>query len=210
MTFIYDIILNFTDNNYYDIYEWKKDDYLLNIKKAPIFRVDKKFIYDLINKDIKVDNKFLSIIKDKNIISKKDKYSYICLFSDCEKSIGVAFNNKGYIIFRSSLLIDEEIESLNIVKNIDIINIKYSILRCSNNNYLREDNLKIKYIISNIKSSYKKKEYDKLKYLYFDIFGTCEKNNLKIFNKLINIKKYYYLIDNVYNFFKSGNKIIEK
>lgn len=210
MTFIYDIVLNFTvKDKYFDIYEWKKEDYLINIKKAPLFRVDKNIICNLINSDIKVGKKFLESIKRKSITSKRDDYSYICIFSDCEKSIGVCFNDKGYVVYKSSLLIDEEIDANRLVTNKNFINLDYSLLKKVNNNFLRDDITKINYVLDNLNNSYQKREFGKLRYLYFDIFGTCLNNNKKIFHELKSINKYYYLIDRIYYFYKNGNKIIE-
>ena len=37
MEYVYDIVLNFMDK-YYDYYEWKKKDRIINIKKIPLFK----------------------------------------------------------------------------------------------------------------------------------------------------------------------------
>ena len=39
MDYIYDIVLNF-QNNYYDFYEWKSTDKVINIKKILVYKVN--------------------------------------------------------------------------------------------------------------------------------------------------------------------------
>ena len=38
MDYIYDIVLNFNDD-YYEFYEWKQEDKIINIKKIPIYKI---------------------------------------------------------------------------------------------------------------------------------------------------------------------------
>ena len=59
MDYIYDIVLNF-QNKYYDFYEWKKTDKLINIKKILVYKVNNKDYLDL---------KYNDVIIDKNITS---------------------------------------------------------------------------------------------------------------------------------------------
>ena len=53
MNYIYDIVLNFQDN-YYNFFEWNREDKIKNIIKIPLYRVSDKDINILKNNIIKV------------------------------------------------------------------------------------------------------------------------------------------------------------
>ena len=59
MNYIYDIVLNF-NKLYYDFYEWKESDNLLNFRKIPLFKIDDKDYnaYNYNGVTIKYINKF--------------------------------------------------------------------------------------------------------------------------------------------------------
>ena len=211
MTYIYDIMLNFNDIDYfYEIYEWKKNDTIVNVKKVPIFMVNDKTLYNMINDSIKVDSDFLKIIFNKNIVFKRKNSPYIVLFSNCKKTIGVSFNKNGNIINKSALLIDEEQVANNIVANKKTYNLKYFVYKNKKNYYLRDDLNKIRYIIRYLKKIYNEKKYSQIKFIYYEFFGIYEKDIKKIYNNLLNSYNYQYNLNEIYTFIKSRNKLIEK
>ena len=61
MNYIYDIVLNF-NSNYYEFYEWNKNDNIINVRKIPVFKVDNQTYYDFKFNDIIVNNDFLKLI----------------------------------------------------------------------------------------------------------------------------------------------------
>lgn len=197
MTFIYDILLNYTNNYYYDFYEWDKKDNIINVKKIPLFYVNNKIINDFINYKIKINKSFLRIINNKSIYLKKDKekYNYSAIFSSGEKSIGIVFNDDGNIIFKSSMLLDEEDEANRIALKQKETCIKYKKYDFNNNIFLRCDIDKKNSIIKELKRIFLNKEYDRLKYIYYDIFNKTSNNIIYIYETLIksidnNICKY--------------------
>ncbi len=197
MTFIYDILLNYTNNYYYDFYEWDKKDNIINVKKIPLFYVNNKIINDFINYKIKINKSFLKIINNKSIYLKKDKekYNYSAIFSSGEKSIGIVFNDDGNIIFKSSMLLDEEDEANRIALKQKETCIKYKKYDFNNNIFLRCDIDKKNSIIKELKRIFLNKEYDRLKYIYYDIFNKTSNNIIYIYETLIksidnNICKY--------------------
>ena len=52
MTYIYDIVLNF-NNDFYEFYEWDKNDNLTLIKKIPLIKVESDFLDKVFNLIIK-------------------------------------------------------------------------------------------------------------------------------------------------------------
>ena len=54
MDYVYDIVLNF-QTTYYDFYEWKSTDNIINIKKLPIYKITNKDYLNLKHHDITID-----------------------------------------------------------------------------------------------------------------------------------------------------------
>ncbi|MGM9882053.1 MAG: hypothetical protein ACI31S_04350, partial [Bacilli bacterium] len=127
MNFIYDIILNF-NSDYYNFFEWNKKDNIISIKKIPVFFIEKNLFNDMKYNKITVDKSFLDVIKDKTFTYSRIKIGPSCLVTNGKEVIGILFNDKGVLIKRSSLLLDEEEEvldeisfdslySINVIKN---------------------------------------------------------------------------------------------
>ena len=64
MTYIYDILLNFNEE-YYDFFDWNKNDKILHIKKIPIYKISDKELIEILNNKIIFDKSFLEYICDK-------------------------------------------------------------------------------------------------------------------------------------------------
>lgn len=208
MTYIYDIVLNFTDvNRYFDVYEWEKDDHLVNIKKALILRVNNKVLNDFIKYKIKVNKTFLEFIKDKSMCYKKDKIKYLVILSNGEKSVGFSFDELGNILYKSSLLFDEEEIINKMALKIDKSDIIYT-------NYDNEYDFSLprhfleknKYVNKELKSLYNLKKYEELRYIYYEIFNDIESDNKLIYERLLNYKEYINKYDYLYNLIFSFNK----
>lgn len=208
MTYIYDIVLNFTDvNRYFDVYEWEKDDHLVNIKKALILRVNNKVLNDFIKYKIKVNKTFLEFIKDKSMCYKKDKIKYLVILSNGEKSVGFSFDDLGNIVYKSSLLFDEEEIINKMALKIDKTDIIYT-------NYDNEYDFSLprhfleknKYVNKELKSLYNLKKYEELRYIYYEIFNDIENDNKLIYERLLNYKEYINKYDYLYNLIHSFNE----
>lgn len=206
MNYIYDIVLNLTDNFYYDFFEWYKNDNIINIKKVPILRVDNNTLKDFIDYKIKVNKNFLSFIENKSVMFKKqDNYKYLVIFSNKEKCIGIVFLENGTILYKSALLPDEEDEA-NCLVGKDITKINYKKLELNNCNLtLRSDLEKKKYLLKEIKKIYVNCEFDRLKYIYYDLFF-CFDDNEKMYKKLIEYINESIFFDDIYETMKN-NKI---
>jgi len=125
---VYDIILNWTDQNKaYDFFEWDQNDDLEHIKKIPLYKVDYRLMHDLWYHTVKIDALFLeSILRKTEVFFNKkiEKIEYGCLFSDGYKVIAVEFASDGTSIYKSSLLLDEEeeIQEIENSKSIEDLN----------------------------------------------------------------------------------------
>ena len=197
MIYIYDIILNLTDNNrILEFFEWNEHDSIEHVKKIPLFRVNTKLIDDIINYDIKVDKKFLEDIKNYTElfdIKTKKNIEYACLLSDTSKVYAVEFSDNGKVLYRSSLLLDEEEEILDISDNLDETPINYKKIKPKNINFFltRKELFVQNFLLKELKNSYNKKNIEKIKYLYEECFN----------NKKDDENLYEVLVDDIKNNF---------
>ena len=167
MNYIYDIVLNF-NKEYYNFFEWNKRDNIVNVKKIPLFLVNndtfKMFKYD----NVTVGSDFINLIKDKTYTYSRIKIGNTSLITNGKEVIAVLFNDKGELIKRSSLLLDEEEEVLNetsndSIYNIDIVKSSRNKISFVNRSQKEKKNFLIKYIN-------KENNLTNLKYLYYDYF----------------------------------------
>ena len=121
--------------------------------------------------------------------------------------IAVLFNDKGELIKRSSLLLDEEEEVLNetsndSIYNIDIVKSSRNKISFVNRSQKEKKNFLIKYIN-------KENNLTNLKYLYYDYFEKEDDNINNIKKSLINEIKYNWnnKLDDLYETVKIFKKI---
>lgn len=201
MNYIYDIILNF-QNNYYDFFEWRREDKIKNITKIPIYKINDKDLLNLKYNKVIIDNKFIEKIKEDN---KKNK-NLICLVSNQKTTLGLLFDEKGNLLKRSSLIFEEEEEANDYVKKLQNTPIKYlKNIKTNIPNKLRVEIEKKDTLINYLTST---NDTLTLKYLYFEYFDkecndikTIKKELLKEINKEWSIKQ-----NNLYNIINIFNK----
>ncbi|MBQ4570490.1 MAG: hypothetical protein IJN90_05995 [Bacilli bacterium] len=212
MTYIYDLVLNWSDSSLLEFFEWEENDEIEYVKKIPVFKIDN---LDIIRENcIKVNVDFLNKIHYKTEVygnKKIDKVEYCCVFCNYLMNDAVAceFNSDGECIYRSivnPLDIDDfyDIEEKTFDLQFDIIH-KYK----NNNFYFTRSELKKKKILlSEIDKIFDENNEDKIKYFYYELFGEIDCDIFFMKNKMINhlksdinfnINKFYELI-NVSNF----------
>ena len=188
MTYIYDVLLNFTDERLIEFFEWSKNDIVENIKKIPILRISSNTLNDLINYNIKLDKTIISKIKNQTTTYKRTTdLEYASLFTDLNRVIGIEFNKEGEILCRSGLLLDEEediiIECFNEPEEQLEYEIKDKIERQLF--YTRDEIKKRNYILKELNIVYKEKDKDKLNYLFKEVYGN---KRLSFENKYLKLK----------------------
>lgn len=191
MIYVYDMILNWSDQNrIYEFFEWELNDEIEHIKRIPLLKVSSTNLDELFNYEVKVSTEFLKQIynlTEKYTDNSIEKIEYASILTDGMRAFAVEFDSLGNAIYKSRLLLDEEQEVIilsNKLFEFDIIyekgilknKIKYT-------TRLEED---IKRIITvEINESYKKGNFDKLKYLYFEFFGQEQDDIDLVYNKLL-------------------------
>lgn len=186
MIYVYDILLNwFQKEALVEFFEWELNDELEHVKKIPLLKVDSSLIHDLYTSNIQVEDSFLEKIKDKTecyFHNDVDIISYSCLLSDGKKCIALEFNDEGYSTYKSTLLVDEEEEVLELVGELTLTIVPYHIHTTKKDfSYLtRKEEKKQSYLLSEIKSIWKHQNVEKLSYLYEEYFngGICSMDEM--------------------------------
>lgn len=177
MDYIYDIVLNFHEN-YYEFYEWKSTDKIINVKRIPIYKINTK---DYLN----IKNNYTTI--DKQSLPKQNK---MFLITNGIEVMGLLLDNFGKVVKKSSLIFEESDEIIEDKDLLKLINIKYKIDKIiKNHNTSRLSNEKSNYIESYLNSIDKEKDEYILKYIYYDIYNEEESDVNKIYNKLLDLSK---------------------
>lgn len=174
MTYIYDILLNF-NNEFYEFFEWEKNDNITLVKKIPLYKVESSLIDNILTKKIKIEDKLVYEILDKcEVIENKKikKIKYACLFTDTYRVIGILLNNDFKVFKVSDLLLDEAFDTIAISKRCSLSDVAYNIIDNRNINYFKTRNEEK--IENYLKEEFKKNKLNdslKLSYLYFEYFS---------------------------------------
>ncbi|MDO5393092.1 MAG: DUF3603 family protein [Mycoplasmatota bacterium] len=205
MTYIYDVLLNFTDDErIIEFFEWDDKDYPEHIKRIPLLRVSTKTLDDLLNKKVKVNNDLLDKIKGETSLYKKStNLDYATLFSDLNKVIALEFNESGEVISKSSLLLDEEEDLIEEAVDLREEPITYKILSKNSKDYFltRQEVKKKRYLLKEMDNLYEENNIEKLNFLYEELF---KKDDLSFYDKYMRIKK-----DLTENYSKKHNKLYD-
>lgn len=181
MNNIYDVILNFLDN-YYEVYEWKNDDDIINVRKIPFFKVDDATYYSLKENKVKVNKETLDKIKYNCLIyTDEDINDIMCLVTNGKASMGVIFDIEGNLTKRSSMLYDEEDEVIIESKKVEETKFIFEINERKENKS-RIETEKKEIVLEFINNTVDKKI---LKYIYYDYFLVECEDVEKIKNDLL-------------------------
>lgn len=196
MIYVYDVLVNLNEEML-DFYDWDDTDEFSHVRRVPMFKVVSESYYDLVTKDIKIDEEALNSIKDKTqIFSSRniEVIPYACVFSDGNSAVMITFDNKGNTKKKSKFLINEEMEILEITKSMGISNIKCEILsKVKRNNLIRSEKRILNSILKELETL--KDDSEKIDYLYYEWFEKEEGE-----------RKYYKLVSDLKKGFTSKHK----
>ncbi len=193
MIYIYDILLNLRQiDDALEFYEWREDDGIEHIKKVPLFKVSKTLIEDLFTNKLQLDITILPKIRNKAICyfnGETKQIPYLVLLSDGRKCFAIELDNKGNTLYKSSLLLDEEEEVLEMTEELVEMPIGYKKIKIKNNKEqltrFEKDNQK--FLLRELERIKDNKE--EINYLYEEYFD----NNLTSIEDKFNTLK-----DNIY------------
>ena len=196
MDYIYDIVLNF-QNNYYDFFEWRSIDKVINVKKIPIYIISNEDYLNLKYNDVIIDNQIFP------------KPTKMFLVTNGTEVMGLLLDNEGKVLKRSSLLFDESdevLENKNELKSLAIVYKKNKNNPHTSHSRITIDKIKfLEQYFSNININ--EDEY-LLKYIYFDIYNKEEGNLDIIYQELKNLMEEN--IDKIYNSIKKVSIELKK
>ncbi len=177
MIYTYDILLNWTnEERLKEFFEWNLEDDLEHIKKIPIIRVSDKFIKDLITSKLKIDTNFLPKIKNKAesyFHNEIDTIDYAAIFTNGKLAIAVELDEDGITSYKSTMLLDEEEEVLDMSEELVLLDIDYEVIKRNKKySYLtREEEKEKEFLTKELKKIKDKKEEAKINYLYKEFFN---------------------------------------
>ena len=184
MNYFYDVMVNLHEVNY-KFYEWSMDDEFIHLKRVPIYKLKSQDIQKFLLHNIQVKREFLEGIKDKTTSIENEKLLYIALFTDGNNTIVLEFNEDGKSILRSSLLIAEELDLMEIAYSLEEEKLEYEVLeKIKDKNEVRQVERIKKFLNKEIDYSFNQQDFDKLKYLYQEISEEQLRSDKKIYEFL--------------------------
>ena len=174
MYYYYDILLNFgSEEALYEFYEWESEDTIEFIKKIPLFRVSTKVLKDQLKYKTIFSNEFLKQIENKTIVkSISESLPFACILSDAKNAIALELNEKGEVINRSKLMLNDEANLMEMMFTMRESSLSYEVCeRYKKRNDLRQVEDIKKLIRCEIDTLYESKNESKLKYLYYEWFN---------------------------------------
>lgn len=190
MNTVYDLFLNFQEIAF-DFFEWTKQDSIEHIKRIPMVRVSTKTVLDFLENDVQIQGQFLQDIF--RLAEKYDlsKLPYACLFSDGKMVLAVEFNEQGYSIYKSKLLLEDEDEIAHYALQEKEILIEYEVIQNhSYHTFFTRRERKVKnFLEREIIKTFQNKELSKLQYLYLEYFDVIEQDLSIMKNRLLDSMK---------------------
>ncbi len=187
MIYIYDILLNFSKDKIFEFYEWEKEDKIEHVKKIKLLKVDSKVMDDFINYKVTIIDEKKEEIKNGMELFKNKQVKRAMLFTDGYRVLALLFNENFKCIEKSRLLLEEELDVLDISEKLNAINIIYKKTGKKEEVFLTRHEWEVKsYLEKEVNKAYKKKDMDKLKYIYMEYFNEECMDIEKIFDRLKN------------------------
>ena len=208
MNYIYDVILDF-QKEYYDFYEWNKNDNIFHMRKIPILKINEKQFNEIKNNIVQFSKATTKLFNFKTAERFKQnnitKMKYTIIISTENQAMGIKINKNGIIQLKSSLLPDEQDDVIEIIKFQNDAKLEYKIIKNNKNN-----NFKTRFEIENenfiyneLDKVYEQKNIQKLNYIYLECFNKQEPNIDLAYKKLKSeISKTNENFKKIYNIFK--------
>ncbi len=215
MVYVYDFLLNWTDvDRGYEFFEWQEEDPIEHIKRIPLIRITKEQMNEIFTNEIKIEEELLSKILNKTEVYQSKnttKIKYAIIISDNKRVVALEFSKEGKSIYRSLLDLEDEEEVIDVASNLELYNLKYQIIdEIKEISYetRKEKNMK-KYLLTEIKKTYRNHNYNKIIFLYNEYFDSSIENVKECYQQLLNSFEcnFTYKHHELYNLIKlSHNK----
>lgn len=207
MNYIYDVLLNF-QKEYYDFFEWNKNDNIYHIRKIPIFKINNHEYQNIKKNIVKFDQNFLNSINLKTEQFKQNnlsKLKYCFIISNNKECFAIKLNKNGISINKSSLLPNEAEDILELIQLEKETKLNYQTIKQKDPKPFktRFEIENEKFIYDCLDKIYKQNNFQKLNYLCLECFNQEEKNIITAYTKLkTEIKNTNQNFQKLYNIFK--------
>lgn len=207
MNYIYDVVLNF-QKEYYDFYDWNKNDNIYHMRKIPIIKVNNKQLLDIKNNTVKFNEdtlKYFNIKAERFKQNSIAKIKYTIIIGNEYEAIAIKLNKDRIVHLKSSLLPDEQDDVVEILKFQRETKLNYQIIKKSKINPFktRFETEHEQFIHKELDEIYRQKNIQKLNYLCLECFNAPETNINRAYEKLKKeINKTNDNFQKIYNIFK--------
>ena len=144
-----------------EFFEWEKSDEIYHIKRISLVKVKSQTYNEILDNEVVFSNNFLEDIFNKCEFFEQKKIKnlpYAFLITDSYRVMALLLNSEGRVIKYSSLLLDEEEDTLEISIRLSIVKLEYNIVKkLEKNNLTRKENNVLKYIKKELNNCYKQK-----------------------------------------------------
>lgn len=192
MNIVCDVMLNYSEENqFFDFYEWNKDDSFLIIQEIPIIKISEMQMIEIEKSIIQISSSFLNDIWQKSKSIDYQLFTGLLVMSN-DKVIGLRFDRNGVLIGKSSLLLDEEMAVIDENQDLCITDFSYTIVSSTIFSFLtrREKEIQNK-LLKKVTSFYLREEYDVINFLYQELFSD-KKSSYEQYQLLLDHIKYHY------------------
>ena len=192
MNMVYDVMLNYSnENQFFDFYEWDKNDSFLIIQEIPIIKISEKQMIEIEKSIIQVSPSFLNDIFEKSKSIDFQVFTGLLVMNN-DKVIGLKFDRNGLLIEKSSLLLDEEMAIIDENKDLCITDFSYIVVSSTIFSFLTRREKKLqKRLLKEVNSFYLRQEYDVINYLYQELFSD-KKSSEEQYQLLLDHIQYHY------------------
>lgn len=188
MVYVYDTLVNLNEE-LVDFYDWDDSDDYVHIRKVPLFKVSHLDYVDFVSKRIRLEESELLKVNDKTqVFSTRgiDTIKYALVVTDGNGAVILEFNQKGFVSRKSKFIVNEEMEILEMAREVDECKVKYNVVskKVSRNTMIRSERKVLLSILDELDSI--KNDKEKIDYLFYEWFDTCEGDDkyLKLVNDL--------------------------
>lgn len=192
MNMVYDVMLNYSnENQFFDFYEWDKNDSFLIIQEIPIIKISEKQMIEIEKSIIQVSHSFLNDIFEKSKSIDFQVFTGLLIMNN-DKVIGLKFDRNGLLIEKSSLLLDEEMAIIDENQDLCITDFSYTVVSSTIFSFLTRREKKLqKRLLKEVNSFYLRQEYDVINYLYQELFSD-KKSSEEQYQLLLDHIQYHY------------------
>ncbi|MBQ6404777.1 MAG: hypothetical protein IJJ63_01865 [Bacilli bacterium] len=192
MNMVYDVMLNYSnENQFFDFYEWDKNDSFLIIQEIPIIKISEKQMIEIEKSIIQVSPSFLNDIFEKSKSIDFQVFTGLLVMNN-DKVIGLKFDRNGLLIEKSSLLLDEEMAIIDENQDLCITDFSYTVVSSTIFSFLTRREKKLqKRLLKEVNSFYLRQEYDVINYLYQELFSD-KKSSEEQYQLLLDHIQYHY------------------